>query len=387
MIKDYEDIIHRCFRCGYCKLTDEYMAFNCPPYQAFRFESFSPGGRMWLIRAFMKGEIANTNRYREILYSCTMCANCTEHCIFPFKDDLTNIFIEARGELVESGVIPPGVRDVLKNIQLSGNPYKLPASQRADWAEGLQAPEYTGQEYLLYVGCVGSYDEQGKKSASAIAKVLAHAGVSFGILGADEICEGNEVRFLGDKGLFEYLAMQNIEQFKRSGIKKIITVDPHAYNAFKNHYSSLGGDFEVFHYTQVLAPIMDAGLSDLNRYKASITYHDPCYLGRHNNEYEAPRRILLSIPGLEMTELYESGENSLCCGGGGGNFFTDIIGSSHQAPARIRVRQARDAGVDIIAVACPMCAKMLTDALKAEGLSDDIEVLDIAEVLQRAMQR
>jgi len=340
---------------------------------------------MWLIRALLNGEISNTERYREILFSCTMCANCVEHCIFPFKDDLVNIFVAARGDLIESGVINPSVRDFLKNIQLAGNPYKQPAGERALWADGLDLPEYSDQEYLLYVGCVGSYDEQGRKSASAVARTLISAGVSFGILGANELCDGNEVRFLGDEGLFEYLAEQNIGQFNRLGIKKIMTVDPHAYNAFKNDYPVLGGDFEVFHYTQVLAVLMDSGKFTFSEYPLKAAYHDPCYLGRHNGEYDAPRKILASIPSLQVTELDTSGENSLCCGGGGGNFFTDILGSGEDSPARLRVRQAHDAGVDILVVACPMCAKMLTDAVKTEKLSEDLEVLDIAEVIQKAL--
>lgn len=385
MMKQYEDIIHRCFRCGYCKLTEGYTDFNCPPHRAFRFESYSPGGRMWLIRALMNHEISNTEHYREILFSCTMCANCVEHCVFPFKEDLVNIFVAARGELINTGVIPPGVRDFLKNIQLSGNPYKQPARERAQWAHDLGIPEYTDQEYLLYVGCVGSYDEQGQKSAKAVARLLLHAGVSFGILGRNELCEGNEVRFLGDEALFAYLAKQNIDQFSELGIRKIITVDPHAYNALKNDYPPLGGEFDVFHYTQILAPLMDSDRFALSKYPVALTYHDPCYLGRHNNEYDAPRKILMSVPGLQMTELDTSGENSLCCGGGGGNFFTDILGSGQDSPARVRVRQAHDAGIRIIAVACPMCAKMLTDAVRTEEFSGDLEVLDIAEVVHRAL--
>ena len=385
MMKRYEDIIHRCFRCGYCKLTEGYTDFNCPPHRAFRFESYSPGGRMWLIRALLNHDISNTEHYREILFSCTMCANCVEHCIFTFKEDLVNIFVAARGELINTGIIPPGVRDFLKNIQLSGNPYKQPARERAQWAHDLEIPEYTDQEYLLYVGCVGSYDEQGRKSAKAVARLLLHAGVSFGILGEHELCDGNEVRFLGDEALFEYLAKLNIDQFGKRGIRKIITVDPHAYNALKNDYPPLGGEFDVFHYTQILAPLMDSDRLSLSEYPVALTYHDPCYLGRHNNEYDAPRKILASVPGLQITELDTSGENSLCCGGGGGNFFTDILGSDQDSPARIRVRQAHDAGNRIIAVACPMCAKMLTDAVKTEGLSDDLEVLDIAEVVLRSL--
>ncbi|MBN1634991.1 MAG: (Fe-S)-binding protein [Deltaproteobacteria bacterium] len=384
MIKQYGDIMHRCFRCGYCKLTEEYTAFNCPPHRVFKFESYSPGGRMWLTRALLNNEITNSEHYREIMFSCTMCANCVEHCIFTFKDDLVNIFVAARGELVNAGVIPPGVRDYLKNIQISGNPFKLPATDRDKWANNLEVPEYTDQEYLLYVGCVGSYDEQGQKSSQAVAKLLLRAGVSFGILGKNEICDGNEVRFLGDQGLFEYLAKQNIEQFHKLGIKKIITVDPHAYNALKNDYPFFGGGFDVSHYTQIVEALIDSERFELSGYPVIAAYHDPCYLGRHNGEYEAPRKILQSIPGLKLIELDNSGENGLCCGGGGGNFFTDILGSGEESPARTRVRQAHAAGVNIIAVACPLCAKMLTDAVKTEHLSDVLEVFDIAEVVTRA---
>ena len=377
----YADIVHRCFRCGYCKFTGDYTDFNCPTYRKFRFETYSPGGRMWLIRAWLNQEIENSDRFQEILFSCATCANCVEHCVFTFSDDLVNIFISAREEMVGKGIIPPPVRDYFKNITISGNPYKEPAADRGRWAEGIPVETYTDQEYLFYVGCAGSYDERAKKIARAVCGLLLKAGVSMGILGERELCDGNEVRSLGEAGLFELLAGRNVEMFKELGIKKIVTLDPHAFNVFKNDYPDLGGEFEVYHYTQILWSLIQAGRVPLEGSGLKVTFHDPCYLGRHNGEYRAPRDILKAVPGLELTEMERNRENAFCCGGGGGNFFTDILGGGEDSPARIRVRDALDSGAETVAVACPQCARMLGDAVNAEGLEDRLVVRDIAEIL------
>ncbi len=381
----YEEIVHRCFRCGYCKFTSDYTDFNCPAYRKFRFETYSPGGRMWLIRAWLNGDIQNSDRFQEILFSCATCANCVEHCVFTFSEDLVNIFIAAREEMVNGGIIPPPVRDYLKNISVNGNPYKEPSQERGKWAEGTSIKGYDGQEHLFYVGCVGSYDERGKRIARAVGEVLIKAGVSMGILGERERCDGNEVRALGETGLFEALAEENAALFREVGAGKVITLDPHAFNAFRNDYPKMNGGIHVYHYTQVLAPLIQAGKPPVKEYKKRVTYHDPCYLGRHNKEYDAPRAILRAIPGLEFRELDLSGENAFCCGGGGGNFFTDILGGGEDSPARIRVRQALDTGAEVLAVACPQCAKMLDDALKIEGMEDRLEVLDVAEIVNQAL--
>ena len=381
----YEEIVHRCFRCGYCKLTSDYIGFNCPSYSKFRFETYSPGGRMWLIRAWLNDEIRNSDRFQEILFSCATCANCVEHCVFTFSEDLVNIFISAREEMINDGIVPPPVRDYLKNININGNPYKEPASERGQWADGTTIEPYDGQEYLFYVGCVGSYDERAKKITRAVGNLLVKAGVSIGVLGEKENCDGNEVRAIGEAGLFQFLAKQNISLFRDLGIKKIITLDPHAFNAFKKDYPGLGGGFEVYHYTQILSPLIQSGKIPLKQCNSSVTYHDPCYLGRHNGEYSAPRRVLNAIPGLELIEMDQNRENAFCCGGGGGNFFTDILGGGEDSPNRIRIREALDTGAEIIAVTCPQCAKMLDDAMKIEELEDKLEVLDVAEIVTRCM--
>jgi len=381
----YADIVHRCFRCGYCKFTGDYTDFNCPTYRKFRFETYSPGGRMWLIRAWLNDEIKNSDRFQEILFSCATCANCVEHCVFTFSEDLVNIFISAREEMINDGIIPPPVRDYLKNININGNPYKEPASERGKWAEGTLVETYKDQEYLFYIGCVGSYDERGKKIARAVSNLLLKAGLSIGILGDKENCDGNEVRTIGEAGLFQFLAEKNIALFRDLGVKKIITLDPHAFNTFKKDYPALDGEFEVYHYTQVLAPLIQSGKIPLKELNDKITYHDPCYLGRHNGEYNAPRKILKAIPGIELVEMDRSRENAFCCGGGGGNFFTDILGGGEDSPSRIRVREALDTGAGIIAVACPQCAKMLDDAVKIEQLDDRLKVVDVAEIVTNCL--
>jgi Fe-S oxidoreductase len=381
----HEEILHRCFRCGWCKFTSDYSEFNCPSYRKYRFDTFAPGGRMWLIRAWLNGDIENSERFQEILYSCATCGSCVEHCAFMFKEDLVHIFIAAREEMVNGGQIPPLVRDYLKSIHIHGNPYKEPAEERGAWAKDMPIELYKGQEYLLYTGCVGSYDERGKKIARAVGTLLLDAGVSLGILGEREICDGNEVRALGEAGLFQFLAEGNIALFKELGVRKIITLDPHAYHAFSSDYPNHGGEFEVFHYTQILASLVESGRLVFNKaYDAKVTYHDPCYLGRHGGEYGAPRKVLRAIPGIEFLEMKQSRENAFCCGGGGGNFFTDILGGGEDSPNRVRIGHAKDIGADILAVACPQCARMLEDAIKVEAVEDRLEVLDIAEVVLRA---
>jgi len=382
---EYKDIVHRCFRCGYCKFTDDYQDINCPSYKKFSFETYSPGGRMWLIRAWLNNEIVMSSHYAEILFSCITCGNCKEHCVFTFKDELLNIFEAAKTELVSEGLVPPAVRDYFKTMSINENPYKEPQDERGKWAEGTDIQRYSNQEYLFYVGDVGSYDERGKKMARHIGGLLSEAGLSFGILGKEETSDGNDVKALGEKWLFQQLAEDNIRKFHEIGVKKIITLDPHAFNVFSQEYPLLGGDFEVWHYTQILNMLAKEKRITISSCEMKVTYHDPCYLGRHNRIYEAPREVLSCIPGLELVEMARNREDAFCCGGGGGNFFTDILGTGVDSPNRIRVREAYDTGAEIIAVACPMCSKMLDDAIKSEELEERIAVKDIAEILYQAV--
>lgn len=379
---EHGDLVHRCFRCGYCKFPGDYVDFNCPSYKAFGWDTYSPGGRMWLIRGWLTNEIPTSPHLAEVLYSCLACNNCKEQCVFPrFKDYLPDIFQEAKAELVSEGKIPPQVRDYFKAILVHGNPYKSPQADRGNWAEGTGLQPYTNQEYLYYVGCVGSYDEIGQKMARSVGKLLVDRGISLGILGPEETCDGNEVRILGETGLFTQLAEYNILEFKKRGIQKIITLDPHALNAFRRDYPKLGGKFQVFHFTEILAGLVRENKGLSSEFQGKVTFHDPCYLGRHNQIYAPPREILKAIPGLELVEMRRNGLNAFCCGGGGGNFFTDIVGPGEDSPARVRAREAMDTGAEILAVACPQCARMLEDAVKAEGAEQRLRVMGLAEMV------
>jgi Fe-S oxidoreductase len=379
----YMDIIHRCFRCGYCKFPQDWEDVdNCPAYARHRLESYSNGGRLWLIRAWITGELEWSEHLADIVYACVACKNCEEKCPLSFSDEIINMVVAARNEMVEQGLVPPPVKKYLENVQLHGNPYGIGAKKRSQWMDGLSVARYKDQEYLYFVGSEGAYDSRAQMAARSLAELLAKAGVSFGVMGNEETDDGNEVELLGEDALAEMLAEKNIVRFKDLGVKKIITLSPHAFNAFKNIYPRFGGDFEVCHYTQLLPELLKSGkikapaLEDV-----TITYHDPCFLGRWNGEYKAPRKALQAFSGARLVEMSRNRKSAFCCGGGSGNYYTDLLGGSEDSPARIRVRQARDTGADILAVACPNCLVMLEDAVKVEGLEKQLLVKDISELL------
>lgn len=381
--------LYTCLKCRGCITSKSECKPVCPMSERFGFFSYSAGGMICLARALYEGVVDYSNEVAEVVYACTTCRACAEQCRNVYY--LTNEYFSVpylvekmREELVIRGKVPPLVRDYLKSIDLYGNPYSKPGSKRGTWAEGLGIPSYSGQEFLFYVGDVGSFDERGIKTAQAVGTLLVKSGVSIGILSNEEISDGNEVKTMGEYGLFELLAEKNIQKFMKLGVKKIVTLSPHGYNSIKNEYKKMGGDFEVFHYTQLLSKLIEEGKLTPPKLKAKVTYHDPCYLGRYNHEYEAPRKVLRSIQGLELIEMGQIKEEAFCCGGGGGNFFTSMLGSGVSSPSRVRIRQAYDTGAEVLAVACPVCAKMLDDAVKDEGLDEKLKVRDIAEIIREA---
>ncbi len=379
----FRETIHRCFRCGYCKFPTTWTDVNnCPPYARYRMEPYSCGGRLWTTRAWLNEVLQWSEHLAEILYSCTTCRNCEIKCPLSFNVDIVNMVIAARAEMVEQGKVPRAVRKFLENVDLYGNPYGISRSKRDDWMKGEELERYKGHEFLYYVGCTGSFDTRAQNSARSLGRALHAAGVNFGILGNDESCDGNEVHKLGEEGLFEVLAEDTIRYYTELGVTKIITLSPHAYHAFRNLYPAFGGKFQVFHYTQVLDELISEGALDVSRgYGASVTYHDPCFLGRWNEEYEAPRRLLKKIPLVEFVEMARNRDAALCCGGGAGNFEMDLLGGSESSPARRRVREAVESGAAVLAVACPKCLVMLEDAVKAEEIEDKIMVKDLAEIV------
>lgn len=383
-MQTYVDQIHRCFRCGYCKFPADYSSFNCPSYRRFRFDSYSTGGRLWLIYAWLKGELEWSEHLAEILYACTACKNCSEQCPMKFAPDIVDWVAGARGDMVEKGRIPPRVARFLEAVNGYGNPFKRLRSERAAWANGTRRYA-SGDEYLLYVGCLASYDENGQKIASSVADTLRASGVSFGILGEEEECCGNEVYLLGEMGLFQSLMDRNNQRFRELGVSKVIVLCPHGYNAMKNNYQVSGGNFQVYHYTQILYDLVKGNKISPAPIRARVTYHDPCFLGRYNNIYEEPRQVLCGIPGIELVEMDRNRRNAFCCGGGSGNFVTDFLAGSEDSPARVRVREAYETGADTLAAACPSCLTMLTDAVKAENLDDKLVVKDVSQILRESL--
>jgi len=383
-MKKYQAQIHRCFRCGYCKFPTDYSAFNCPSYNRFRFDTYSTGGRLWLTYAWLKGELPWSEHLAEVLYTCTTCKNCTEQCPMKFAPDIVDWIIDARSDMVEQGKIPARIKRFLESVYSYGNPLKIPRTERGAWADGTK--KYSqGDEYLFYVGCLGSFDENGQKMAKSLVEVLKAAGVSFGILGNDEECCGNEVHALGETELFQTLAGKNIEKFKQLGVKKVITLSPHAYNVMKNQYQGMGYSFDVYHYTQVVSDLIKNKKLKTKDSEFKVTYHDPCYLGRYNKVYDAPRNILQGIRGIKLVEMDRNRVDAFCCGGGSGNFVTDYLAGGEDSPARVRIREAEQTGADVLAVACPGCMVMFKDAVKAEDLEGKISVTDIATIVKESI--
>jgi len=378
----HEEILHRCFRCGYCKLPSNYTDINCPAYQAFRFETYSPGGRMWLLRAWLNNEISNSRRFGEIMFSCATCGNCVEQCAFPnFKDLLLEVFAAGKEAFLDAGQVPAPVRDYLTKVQLHGNPYGKPGKKRLEWAADLDIPVFSDQDYLFFVDDVGAFDTRGQELARSVAKMLQQAGISFGILSGEEASDGNDVHEMGETPLFEELAKKNIEIFKQKGVQKIITLSPHSLHAIKNHYPALGGSYQVVHYTQLLAFSLDGLKFQSKGSNQRITFHDPCYLGRRNWDYQSPRMLLKALPDMQVIEMDRNQKNAFCCGGGGGNLFTDLLSAEADSPGRVRVREAAETGADVLAVACPQCAVMLEDAAKVEGLENRLQVKEVTEIM------
>lgn len=394
-LKQVRENVLKCIGCGVCRgVWDRRDEAMCPVWATgLGFEDSTPSGRVTVAQDLLEGNFEYSSSLAESLYRCTDCASCAVTCDAMDPEtgrpiiDVPGVVRAMRMDLVDNSLVPPLVRDYFKAVYVNGNPYKIPQAERGKWAEGTGVRAYSGQEYLLYVGDAGSFDERGMDMARFVAQALQRGGVDFGILGSEEMSDGNDAYALGEWGLFAYLAEANITVFKKVGIKKVISLDPHSYNTFKNDYPGMGAEFEAFHYTQVLAEIMKSVAPPVQGYGARVTYHDPCYLGRHNDIYEAPREILNNIPGLELVEMKRNKKNAFCCGGGGGNFYTDMLGGGENSANRIRVREAAEAGAEVLAVACPLCAKMLEDGVRAEGLEGRVAVKDVAEIVLDAAGR
>src|SRR5690606_5180626 len=325
----------------------------------------------------------------EEISACTTCRNCEDAC--PVMNEHVDKIIDLRRYLVMTeGKMDADVQRAVMNIERQGNPWGLSKKDRIKWRETDETAyiptvkelkkEGKDFEYLFWVSSMGSFDARSQKIAIAFAKLMNQAGVSFAILGNKEMNSGDTARRIGNEFLFQEIAEKNIKEFEKNEVKKIVTIDPHAYNIFKNEYPDFGYEAEVYHHTQMLYDlVMEGKLKPTKAINERLTYHDSCYLGRYNGVYDPPREILSAIPGLELVEMDRSRENAMCCGAGGGLMWTEETTGSRINVAR--TEQALAVEPTMISSACPFCLTMLSDGTKAKEVEEDISTMDVAEIL------
>jgi Fe-S oxidoreductase len=329
----------------------------------------------------------------ELVWMCVSCYACTRFC--PVKIPLTpGLMTRTKEELLLAGNVPVELQDALQNTQRYGNPFGESQRKRAGWTRGIEPPvtimSQANQpvDVLWFTGDYAAYHPRVQQATQALARVFNALGVNFGILGPEENSDGDSQRLSGERGLFEMLAEKNGRAFSKYSFKEIVTGDPHAYNALKNEYPTLGIRYPVRHYTQFLFDHLDQ-LKRLYKQevKARVTYHDPCYLGRANGVFEEPRKLLESIPSVELVEMSHHKTNSLCCGGGGGGMWLEGF-QWEQAHVRLsewRVREAVATDADILAVACTYELPRFEDAAKMVQKASRLVVKDIAELVSEAL--
>jgi len=320
---------------------------------------------------------------RDELWDCTTCATCSSRC--PKQVNPMEAVIGMRSAFVEKGRVHPNVKTALESTFRYGNPLTMPREDRGAWTGDLTIKHISeGAEYLYFVGCSPSYDPRVQHVSRSLVQLLQQAGVDFGILGNDENCCASEVRRLGEAGLFEMMVEENQETFKDLGIEKMFTTSPHCFNAFKNDYAIFAENpqngMQVQHYTQILAGALEHGdLHFSGKWEKTVTYHDPCYLGKHNGVFDEPRKVLKSVPGLKLVEMDRSREKSLCCEGGGGRMWLEGTNPGTRL-AQERIREAIETGAEVLATACPFCLLTLDEAVKHLNAEDRLRVMDIAEI-------
>jgi len=351
-----------CYQCGVCTATcpwSEVRDINVR--KMLRLAQLGLGG--------LEGES---------LWLCTTCRACVARC--PRGVEIIDVIRAARRFVTAAGMQPDALKTVEGHLATVGNPWGKPPEDRVRWAEGLRVRPYArGMDVMLFVGCTPAYDARVWKVTRSVVRILEAAGVRFGILGTEEGCCGELAFQIGDTGLFETLAAHNMETFRLKGVERVVVISPHSYSVLKNEYPKLGASFEVEHYTQFLSRLLDEGRIPLRPDGAAVaTYHDPCYLGRHNGIYEEPRKLLEAVPGLALEEMERSRSDGLCCGGGGARMFLETV--PEQRFANIRVRQAEQTGAGVLCTACPYCIMNLEDSVKTSA-KGPLTVRDVAEVV------
>ncbi len=329
----------------------------------------------------------------EEIWGCTTCRNCEDQC--PVMNEHVDKIIDLRRYLVlTEGKMDPDAQRAMQNIERQGNPWGLNRKERESWRElredvvvpTVKEMKKAGEEfeYLFWVGSMGSYDNRSQKIALSFAKLMNEAGVKFAILGNKEKNSGDTARRLGNEFVFQELATSNIDEFEKNNVKKIVTIDPHAYNIFKNEYPDFGLQAEVYHHTEVLAKLVEEGkLKPKYEVNETITFHDSCYLGRYNEVYDPPREILKAIPGVKLVEMERNRETGMCCGAGGG-----LMWMEEETGHRINVARTEQAllvNPSVISSGCPYCLTMISDGTKAKEVEETVNTYDVAEILEKSV--
>ena len=317
---------------------------------------------------------------KDMLWSCTTCSTCQTRC--PKDLNPYEVLIEMRSAVVEEGRVEPTIRNALESVFKHGNPWDRARSSRSEWAKGLNVKKFSDKsDILYYVGCTPAYDPRCQEIARALVNTLNASHVEYGTLANEENCCGSSVYGMGEKGLFGLLVEENVLAFEENGVERLVTTSPHCYHTFKNRYGKI--NFQVQHYSEFLAGLIDSGkLQFTRKTEKTVTYHDPCFLGRENKIYDPPRKVLESIPGIKLVEMDRSRERSLCCEGGGGRMWIDVPG---EKLAEKRVRDAVENQAEVMVTACPFCLSTIEDAVLTSGYEGVIQVMDIIELVNQAL--
>jgi len=370
-----------CVECGRCQAA-------CPAHMSGT--PLSPKQIIVKLKRHMHGELPGPIHGELIkadeLWACTTCMACVEEC--PAFIDIVDTIIDLRRYLTLSeGALPSTAPQSLQNIQRAGNPWGLPAGERLAWAQGLDVPLMEAGrevEYLYWVGCSASYDKRNQAIARAVVKILNAAGVSFGVM-QEERCHAEVGRRLGEEYLYQTVQQENLAAINRYRFRKVITHCPHCFNTIKNEFPQFGGRYEVLHHSQAIEELIAAGrIKPKKALDASIAFHDSCYLGRYNGITEAPRNVAKAVPGLRLVELPRSRERGLCCGGGGGHMWMEV--KAQKRVNLIRVEEALEAKVNLVATGCPFCLAMLDLGRKVKGAEETLAVKDVSELVAESLE-
>lgn len=361
------DAFKRCFQCGLCDTV-------CPWNRVTHFS---------MRKLVREATFGLTDIETEDIWRCTTCGRCPQQCprdVQQIESGVALRRVATQYEVFAKGASP--IRSIKSNLNAQGNPFGEDREKRTAWADGLGVrPFAEGMDILYFPCCYLSYDPRLAKVAKATASILNAAGVDYGILGPEQNCCGESIRKTGDEELFKKLAKENIKSFIDRGVTKILVSSPHCYHTIKNEYSQFKVNFEVVHISQYLNDLVRAGRLQFNRdHLEKLTYHDPCYLGRHNGVYSEPREVLSKISGTKLNELPESRSDSLCCGGGGGRIWMET--QKGERFSDLRLEQALGIGAKVLATSCPYCITMFEDSRKTMDVTEKIEVKDITELVQ-----